>query len=469
MAVVAIDDSPLAMMEARLRLEAEEREECLRSEIRAELDAEKARRQQAERKVEELASMLHKFLETQGADTVAAPLDQRRLMQEALHLTAPEDGGSSGKTQNSAFDTLIDPSGQYRTLDSMTKDVEEYEFDTKAIPCDMWGVAIMTLTRDLGDILIGSHCGKHLVRFLYSFSCAILNLGLQLLLLWYVYKFVVGASVWQIQGSYAQFHVEVFDMNKKFNTTAWRDFDAGARDDLCSAVLNKPSFLGIVLFLWVGRMMGEFKTCVRLFENINALATVPSEAFSYQCVVEREGDHQIIGMKCGTRFCIHMLVVMPKFVICIILTVIGLQWLTATESYDGLILNALALGFIVDIDENILNFFLPARCTANLEKTKFAYPSKGTLSEDKRLTEMVADYIRNIIYLLLSASIAVIYVGYLQQVLPSFEHDIDHHCGAWFENRFIAECTPFMKGCFPFGPGANPPHHISYGEMLPSV
>jgi len=466
MAVVAIDDSPLAMMEARLRLQAEEREECLRNEIRAELDDEKERRQKAERKVEELASILHKFLETQGADTLAAPADQKRLMKEALHMTAPEDG-SAAKTKNSAFDTLIDPSGQYRTLDSMTKDVEEYEFETKDIPCDMWGVAIMTLTRDLGDILIGSHCGKHLVRFLYSFSCSLLNLGLQLTLLFYVYKFVVGDSVFQIQGAYATYHVEVFGKDKQFNTTAWREFDSAARDDLCSAVLTKPFFLGIVLFLWVGRMMGEFKTCVRLFENVNSLATVPSEAFSYQCVVEREGDHQIIGMKCGTRFLIHVLVVIPKFCICIILTIIGLQWLTATESFAGLILNALALGFIVDIDENILNFFLPKRCTANLEKTKFAYPSKGTLSEDERLSEMVQDYIRNIGFLLGSMAIAFMYVESFQQVLPYFSHDIAEHCGRWYENRFIPECTPFMKGCFPFGAGAKLPHHISYAAMLP--
>jgi len=465
MAVAVIEDAPLAIMEARLRM-VEEREGRLHHGMKAELDTEKEHRQQAELRVEELATVLQKFLDTQGGDTLAAPADQKRLTKEALHLSAPEDVGDS-KSQNSAFDTLIDPSGTYRTLEAMTKDIEEYEFDTKDIPADMWGVAIMTLTRDLGDIFSGSNCGKHLVRFLYSFFCAILNLALQLVLLWYVYRFVVGDSVWHIQGNYAQFHVQAFGKDQKFNQTAWRNLDTGLRDGLCSAVLTKPLFLGIILFLWVGRMMGEFKACNRLLWDVANLSAVPSEASSYQCIVEREGNHQVIGMKCGTRFLIYTLVVIPKFCICILLTVIGLQWLTATEGFAALILNALVLGFIVDIDENILKFFLPQRCKTALEATKFAYPSKGSKSDEVLLHEMVHDYVRNVLYLGLAIAVTYVYITYLQQVLPWFRHDIHENCGHWFVNRFVPKCTPFMHGCFPFGSGAKPPHHISYNEMLP--
>jgi len=465
MAVVAIDDTPLlAMMEARFRL-VEEREERLRTDIKAELDTEKERHQKTERKVEALATVLQKYLETQGGAADLKRMKETMKSPRELQRTAPEEDADA-KSQNAAFDTFIDPSGQYRTLDSMTKDIEEYEFETKDIPGDMWGVAIMTLTRDLGDIFAGSHCGKHLVRFLYSFFCGILNLGLQLVLLYYVHKFVVGDSVWRIQGNYAQFHVEVFSMAQQFNTTAWRDMDSGLRDELCSAVLTNPRFLGIILFLWVGKMMGEFKACVRLLGDVTSLATVPSEAYTYQCIVERDGNHQIIGMKCCTRFFIYTLVVIPRFFICILLAVIGLQWLTATEGFADLVLNAMALGFIADIDENILNFFLPKRCAQALEVTKFAYPSKGTKTEDVRMYEMVHDYARNVMFFVVAITIVYGHIAYFQQVLPWFSFDIHAHCGLWFENRFIPKCTPFMEGCFPFGSGTQPPHH--YHQMLPS-
>jgi len=146
---------------------------------------------------------------------------------------------------------------------------------------------------------------------------------------------------------------------------------------------------------------------------------------------------------------------------------IGLQWLTATEGFADLVLNALALGFIADIDENILNFFLPKRCGKALEETKFAYPSKGAKTEDVKLGEMVHDYVRNITFFVFAITIVYLFIAHLQQVLPWFPHDINEHCGLWYENRFIPKCTLFMKGCFPFGSGAAPPHHISYDEMLP--
>lgn len=414
---------------------------------------------------------MQRLLATQreGGTTLEVPADQKRPMKEVLgsprefQRQSPEDETS----RTSAFDTLLDPSGQYRSLDDFGS-LEEYEFEIREIPCDMWGVAIMTLTRDLGDIVSGNHCGKHLVRFLYAFFCAIMNLTLQLVILWYVKKFVVGDSVWHIQGNYAQFHVTAFTKDKVFDPSAWRDLDPVLRDELCSAVITNPMFLGIILFLWVGRMMGEFKACNRLWTDLTNLATIPSAAYSHQCMVERDGNHQIIGVKCETRFLIYILVLIPKVFIALVLMMIGLQWLTATEGFADLVLNALALGFIADIDENILNFFLPKRCGRALEETKFAYPSKGKKSEDVKLGEMVHDYVRNICFFVVAVTIVYLFIGHLQQVLPYFPHDIREHCGLWYENRFIPKCTPFMKGCFPYGSGATPPHHISYDEMVPN-
>jgi len=292
--------------------------------------------------------------------------------------------------------------------------------------------------------------------------------------LWYIYRFVVGDTVWQLQGNYAQFHLEAFDKDQKFSPKAWRDLDPALRDELCSAVLTKPMFLGIILFLWVGRMMGEFKTCVHLVQDVSGLASVPHEGHAHHCVAERDGTHHIKGMKLGTRLLIYTLVVIPKFVICILLTIVGLEWLAATDNFAALILNALVLGFIVDIDEHILQFFLPQRCAAALEVTKFAYPRSivGGSEEEKeeeRLSEMVKDYIRNVVYLTIAVAIAYVYIMYLQQVVPWFAHDVKEHCGPWFENRFIPKCTPFMKGCFPFGSGTVPPHDISYDGMLPQA
>ena len=54
------------------------------------------------------------------------------------------------------------------------------EFDYKDLPTDMWGVAIMTLTRDLADIMAGGeHIGPHITRCVYAMCMVAMNMALQ--------------------------------------------------------------------------------------------------------------------------------------------------------------------------------------------------------------------------------------------------------------------------------------------------
>jgi len=207
--------------------------------------------------------------------------------------------------------------------------------------------------------------------------------------------------------------------------------------------------------------MGEFKSIVRLSQDLYALASVPTGARLSDTVLERNDQIEIIGMTCCSRFLLYVLVILPKLAINIILAGIGLQWLTSTENFADLILNALALEFVIGIDEQILEFFLPARCSQTLESTKFAYPSKGSMSSDEELRAMVWDYSRNIFYFCVTAALTFAYLNYGQQVLPFHTFDIKEHCGLWFSNRFTPKCAMFEHGCFPFGHGKSPHDYIS--------
>merc|ERR1719503_246240 len=99
-----------------------------------------------------------------------------------------------------------------------------------------------------------------------------------------------------------------------------------------------------------------------------------------------------------TRVLIFLTVLVPKVTVCLLLAVLGSQWLTATLSFSDLILNALALEFIIGIDENILEFFLPVRIKTRLNSTKFAYPAKDAQTTEQATKAAVDDYVRNITY-----------------------------------------------------------------------
>jgi len=478
MALVA-DSTPLMALEAlegRLRKDAQDREDRLRIELKAELKAElgmeRDRRVKAERAVQHLSAKLRKFEQTpsEGEDQSDFEAEDRcspLLMEEVSLMAAPAEGGV--KRQSSRH-VLLEDSGVWKSLEHMSEgQLDGLDFDYKSLPLDMWGVAIMTLTVDMAEIMRGKHLLSHLTRFLYALGCVVMNLGLQTSILLWVSKYVVGESLWTIQGNYAAFHTDVFDKHGNFEQGKWINWE-GPRDELCGAVLTKRVFLGCILFLWIGRMLGEFKATKRLYDDISSLPSVPADAYLHHTILPRNDQVEIIGMTCGTRFVLYVLVVIPKMAICCLLMVIGCTWLTATESFADLILNALALEFVIGIDEQILEFFLPKRATTTVEKTKFSYPSKGPPTDEEELHAMVADYRRNIIYFCLCVCFTCAYLGYMQSVLPHFNFDIGEHCGGWFENRFQPKCPPMQKNCFPYG-SSEMPHNWktthNYKEVLP--
>jgi len=291
-----------------------------------------------------------------------------------------------------------------------------------------------------------------------------LNMFLQLAILYFAYSYIVGNSVWTLQGYYAKFHSELFDADGTFQHDTWQSWK-GPRAEICDAVVTKPPFLGCILFLWIGRMLGEFKSTQRQIREIRALPAAHEDANLSHCILERgtEGaDCEIIALTCPTRLAILLLVMTPKIVVCVLLGVMGCVWLTATTSFADLILNALALEFIIGIDENILDFFLPARTKARLGSTKLAY-AKQEVTPEKLEQDIVADSLRNIGYLVLCVLMTIVFVMY-QQVLPFFSFDIHEHCGDWYMNQFNPKCPAFPKGCFPFK-GTDAPYH--YGELQP--
>lgn len=473
MAVVADSSAygALHALEARLRSQAQERERCIKEELRADLKAELASEQErrllAERRVRHLRTEVQKLKEDEGdftADFEADDRDDPRFMEEMCLMAAPKNADSSDVRVAAPSDDIFEADGTYKEgVMSRGSVMEGVEFDFKDLPCDIWGVAIMTLTRDVAELLNGNDFCAHLTRFTYAMICVALNLTLQLSILVWVNKYVVGGSVWTIQGNYAKFHQDVFDHQGQFKEQAWVDWD-GPRDDLCGAVLTKTVFLGAILFLWIGRMLGEFKSIVRLSQDLYAIPRAPSGAAHSHSILERNGHHAIIALTGGMRTTLFCLVIFPKFVINIVLALIGLQWLTATENFADLILSALALEFVIGIDEQILEYFLPKRCTDNLQATKFALVAVIDNDQDAVKQRMVKDYNRNIFYFLLAVAMTIVYVLYVQQVLPHYDGDIAQHCGLWYENRFRPRCEPFEKNCFPYG---NSTQAHDYGMMTP--
>ncbi|CAJ1443387.1 unnamed protein product [Effrenium voratum] len=325
------------------------------------------------------------------------------------------------------------------------------------LPSDIYGVAIAVAVGDLACILSCSHITKEkLCRFAFGVCTMGVNLWLQMMILLHVNDYIVQGAVHDAQRNYAQFHREVFDENGHFLQEKWDAWGSGPYAELCNMAVSRSGFSAGIVFLWSARMLTEVKTTLLLALDLWALCPLPSGAEPHQMIYEVEDEDgeierwEIVAVNKTAQFLLTVLVLLPKMVVALVLLVIGCRWLAATQSFADLILNALALEFVINIDELMYEAFTPRSLRNVIELTKLALV---TASQKQPTLETTGQLLRNMFFVVALLVWSFMYLNYLQQVLPSFPHDIHDHCSSRFFSKYSVLCPVFgnSEECFPFG------------------
>jgi hypothetical protein len=336
----------------------------------------------------------------------------------------------------------------------MVEEPSEMVTSFRPVPQDMWGLALVEIVSDVADVKALT-LSKSL-RLLFSVVAMAINLWLQFCILYYVNQFIVGQAVRDTQLNYKQFHKEVFHKDGTFDSGAWKDWE-GPYMELCNMAVSKISFTFAIIFLWSGRMIGEVRTVERLHRDVHSIGTLPPTKKGSEMVEEVRTDagddeYHIVHLATCPRVLIYVLVIIPKFLIACILMIIGCRWLAATESFADLILNALALEFVIDIDEFMYEKFAPEVMRERVDKFSMAHVRPATKADGEDTGDTKA-YLRSLGYLLAAGVWSIAYMKKFQQVLPGFDGDVRDHCGGWFIDHYKPICPAFSDptACFPFG------------------
>jgi len=329
----------------------------------------------------------------------------------------------------------------------------------------MWGVTIMIIVRDMPFILSCQADLAIFVRGVFGLCAVTVNLWLQMTILFYVNKYIVGQSVHDTQDNYSRFHAEVFNKDGSFDHSAWHKW-TGPYMELCNLAVSKFGFTMAIVFIWSTRMLGEFRSIERLHKDINCLQTLPAGKGFEEMLWEKpkqdindddeEQQYEVVSLTTRARFFIYLTIIIPKLCIAGFLMFIGCRWLCATESFSDLILNALALEFVIGVDELVYQNFAPQRMQDLITNTKIAQITDIKKGAKDSVSDVVWPYIKSIFYMMLVFAWSYFYLGKLQQVIPGFTHDIQAHCGGWFTEHYKPSCafgTQHPAKCFPYGGG----------------
>jgi hypothetical protein len=413
-------------------------------------------------------------------------------------------------------------------------DVDEFEIyfagildaakEGRKIPLtdDVWGVAIYSTVSDLPAILACDFSRENILRFAYVTLMGFVNLTLQFGLLYWISIYVMFPSMRETQEVYYNYHRDVYSPNGNFLPAKFLTFD-GAHN-LCQFPFFDRFFTAAVLFLWTSQCFIEIRSSERIFSALIALPSLPW-GISYKLMIH-EGLHDsdsnvtlakiensltsleatvasndvqqltevtrrmleliqdkytdentsryLVCLTQTTRLSIFVLVLFPRMIIILSVMTMGCIWLTATDRFDSLILNALALEFVVNVDNLLYTMFFPVSIHSKVENMKVAIPGGSSASRmtqvssepNRREPSDVSGICRSFFYLVLVISFVLAFQSF-QPVLPGFKEDLDEPCEpfveAWSSPRYgfdrmsrIFACMLNKEECFPYGNPGQP-------------
>jgi len=328
--------------------------------------------------------------------------------------------------------------------------VKPYDFES-----DTYGMTIVALIRDsyfLARSGKGAIVYTRYIRLGLIIALCLLTIGVQMFLLLQVKQFVCARSVKNIRESYDLFETTIYGKENctlsphghhrgdltKFSPSAamtasrlstLKDSD---QDDVCHIPLSQPHFFGVILGIWTLTCVGEMKKAWHMGRSLMNVDRIDNMANAL--VMSGDSDFAVGAMNVvGLTFTLQMIFVVLA---CIRLSItafllwVGCRWLLATNDFEELILNAVALEFILLLKNGFYMTLVPFRNQLDLEITKIR-PRRDKISAGLR------SFAGTFWLLAVTISWVVIYMVKLQTVLPDYKWDIHHACAVYIKNHYV--------------------------------
>jgi hypothetical protein len=345
----------------------------------------------------------------------------------------------------------------YQVMQLTEKEPEkpEEEGDEIGIPDDIYGATMYSIIFDFYEMFGATgnsdelHISMNIMRVLFVTCVLATNYLLQGGMLYWIYTYVVLPSVHGVQKIYQEYHADVFDESGKYNKEKWGGWEPEKQDELCSIAFSSYWFMFAILALWTYTMLIEVRKTERLMRDIKSVEDCTD---LHDMIDQSSGSDRIVKLTKGIDWILFLVIIMPKMIIGLGLLLIGCVWLMATDSFADLILNAVALEFVVNIDNLLFEAAMPASIVLKMEETKF-WVKKSKMSTQEHHNKVAAGYYRSMFYFFGVWALVFLMMKYGQNipyagVFPGYAGDA--FCPTWQAENSARICMA-GENCFPFG------------------
>lgn len=202
------------------------------------------------------------------------------------------------------------------------------------------------------------------------------------------------------------------------------------KKNACRIPFSQPTFYYCILCIWSLTVIGDVKDTMMLFIRLVSLPTVRS--MNDATVVNEDGDAgelTVVGLVMWVKVVIGGAVILPRLLIAFVLLWLGCRWLTATANFNDLLLNAVALEFVLVLKDLLYNTLVPERNKRETGRTKI------DVSKEVKRPSFITFFGTFALGAIVVAWVAF-YTQSMQVVLPEYNWDVHDVCVEWISKKY---------------------------------
>mmetsp|Transcript_16154 Transcript_16154/g.44672 ORF Transcript_16154/g.44672 Transcript_16154/m.44672 type:complete len:371 (+) Transcript_16154:82-1194(+) len=368
------------------------------------------------------------------------------MAKEPLKYFSPEEGEEGEEDSDEGTDVSVETN---------------FEWPNMELDADTFGLSICSLVRDFYFLskakgtVVNRWC-----RLLMSLGLLFMCVSIQVYLLSQVKRFVSAKAVHDVRLAYDSYerimydnHVTVISTQPfeerrglggksgpHFNVSRFSDLDDDQQAAACRIPLSQPLFFWMVLFIWTLTCTAELRKSRDLYWSL-VMNTRTTDSMANALEDEDDipgGPAVIAALTQGVKAAITILVVIPRVCITFYLIWIGCRWLLATNNFGDLILNSVALEFILCLKDVLYISLVSRRSMLDLQNTTIQPLTKTE-------PESLLVFIGTVGWAAMAAGWVTVYMGFsygdihingLQQVLRDYKWDVHDVCTSWITMRY---------------------------------
>jgi len=316
---------------------------------------------------------------------------------------------------------------------------EEYE----TLDEDTYGMGIAAIIKDSFWIVHGQGpTTARVLQFASAMLLIVFTISLQAYFILELQSLVSSVAVTHARKIYEEYEVKMYEEGHLYTNSAghlrgeggpkgpyflplnFHNLTKGLKDEVCAIPFSQPGFFAAVLIIWTLTVMNNLKRVTELMYNLCWLTPTVT---SVRCMLRQDEDKLTIvkGLTLPIKFALFLGIGIPRILMNTILLWRGTRYLAATFSFADLLLNAIALEFILLLKDLLWTVVISDRNKREVANIRFT--SRHRLGRVSGL-----NYVESWFWLLLAIVYVSLYFAF-QQTLPNYNWDVRDVCREYVE------------------------------------